>query len=179
MIFKTDENDITRRAREVRLLVLDVDGVLTGGELFLSDSGEEMKAFNTLDGQGIKLLQSSGVQVGIISGRKSALLARRAESLGIRLLMQGREDKLNALQEMCAETGLTPAHIAYAGDDLPDIRPMKAVRLAIAVANAHSSVKESAHVQTSLHGGQGAVREICDFILQAQDRYDSAIAHFL
>jgi len=179
MIFKTDENDITRRAREVRLLVLDVDGVLTGGELFLSDSGEEMKAFNTLDGQGIKLLQSSGVQVGIISGRKSALLARRAENLGIRLLMQGREDKLNALQEMCAETGLTPAHIAYAGDDLPDIRPMKAVRLAIAVANAHSSVKESAHVQTSLHGGQGAVREICDFILQAQDRYDSAIAHFL
>ncbi len=179
MIFKTDKNDIVRRAREVRLLVLDVDGVLTGGELFLTDSGEEMKAFNTLDGQGIKLLQNSGIQVGIISGRKSALLARRAENLGIRLLIQGREDKLTALQEMCAETGLTSPQVAYAGDDLPDIRPMKAVQLAIAVANAHSSVKETAHVQTSLPGGQGAVREICDFILQAQDRYDSAIANFL
>lgn len=179
MIFRTDKNDIVRRAGEVRLLVLDVDGVLTGGELFLTDSGEEMKAFNTLDGQGIKLLQNSGIQVGIISGRKSALLARRAENLGIRLLIQGREDKLAALQEMCAETGVTPPQIAYAGDDLPDIKPMKAVQLAIAVANAHSLVKEAAHVQTSLQGGLGAVREICDFILQAQDRYDSAIAHFL
>ncbi|MES3007776.1 MAG: HAD hydrolase family protein [Pseudomonadota bacterium] len=179
MIFKLEASEVIRRAREVRLLVLDVDGVLTGGELFLTDSGEEMKAFNTLDGQGIKLLQNSGVQVGIISGRKSALLTRRAENLGIRLLIQGREDKLNALSEMCAETGLTPAQVAYAGDDLPDIKPMKAVQLALAVANAHSTVKEIAHAHTDLQGGQGAVREICDFILQAQERYDTAIAHFL
>ena len=179
MIFNLDADQVVKRAREVRLLILDVDGVLTGGELFLTDSGEEMKAFNTLDGQGIKLLQSNGIQVGIISGRKSALLARRAENLGIRLLIQGCEDKLNALQEMCVETGLLPIQVAYAGDDLPDIRPMKAAQLAIAVANAHAAVKAVAHIQTTLQGGQGAVREICDFMLQAQDRYDTAIAHFL
>jgi 3-deoxy-D-manno-octulosonate 8-phosphate phosphatase (KDO 8-P phosphatase) len=179
MIFNLDADQVVKRAREVRLLILDVDGVLTGGELFLTDSGEEMKAFNTLDGQGIKLLQNNGIQVGIISGRKSALLARRAENLGIRLLIQGREDKLNALQEMCVETGLLPVQIAYAGDDLPDIRPMKAAQLAITVANAHAAVKAVAHIQTTLQGGQGAVREICDFMLQAQDRYDTAIAHFL
>ena len=179
MIFNLDADQVVKRAREVRLLILDVDGVLTGGELFLTDSGEEMKAFNTLDGQGIKLLQSNGIQVGIISGRKSALLARRAENLGIRLLIQGREDKLNALQEMCVETGLLHIQVAYAGDDLPDIRPMKAAQLAIAVANAHAAVKAVAHIQTTLQGGQGAVREICDFMLQAQDRYDTAIAHFL
>ncbi len=179
MIFNLHADQVVKRAFEVRLLILDVDGVLTGGELFLTDSGEEMKAFNTLDGQGIKLLQNNGIQVGIISGRKSALLARRAENLGIRLLIQGREDKLTALQEMCVETGLLPLQIAYAGDDLPDIRPMKAVQLAIAVANAHAAVKAVAHIQTTLQGGQGAVREICDFMLQAQDRYDTAIAHFL
>lgn len=179
MIFNVDPSDILRRARDIQLLVLDVDGVLTAGELYLSDSGEEIKAFSTLDGQGVKLLQSSGIQVGIISGRKSALVARRAENLGIQIVIQGREDKLNALNEICAETGLMPEQIAYAGDDLPDIKVMKAVQLSFAVANAHREVKQIAHAQTQLNGGHGAVREVCDFILHAQDKYDDAIAHFL
>lgn len=179
MIFNIDPSEIIVRARDVRLLVLDVDGVLTAGELFLSDSGEEIKAFSTLDGQGIKLLQNSGVQVGIISGRKSPLVARRAENLGVVLLFQGREDKLNALNEMCGDTGLTAEQIAYVGDDLPDIKVMKTVRLSFAVDNAHISVKDTAHAQTQKGGGQGAVREVCDFILQAQDKYDNAIAQFL
>lgn len=179
MIFNVDPSDIIRRARDIQLLLLDVDGVLTAGELYLTDSGEEIKAFSTLDGQGVKLLQDAGIQVGIISGRKSALLARRAEDLGIRLVIQGREDKFNALNELCIETGLKPEQIAYTGDDLPDIKVMKAVQLSFAVANAHCSVKEIAHAQTQLTGGHGAVREVCDFILQAQDKYDDAIAPFL
>ncbi len=179
MIFNIDPTDIIALARDVRLLVVDVDGVLTAGELFLSDSGEEIKAFSTLDGQGIKLLQGAGVQVGIISGRKSSLVARRAENLGVTLLFQGREDKLKALTEMCSNTGLTPDHIAYVGDDLPDIKVMKTVHLSFAVDNAHVSVKDIAHAQTQKRGGHGAVREVCDFILQAQDKYDDAIANFL
>lgn len=179
MIFNIDPSEIIARARDVKLLVLDVDGVLTAGELFLSDSGEEIKAFSTLDGQGIKLLQSAGVQVGIISGRKSALVARRAENLGIKLLLQGREDKLDALNEMGGNTGFSPSQIAYVGDDLPDIKVMNAVRLSFAVDNAHTSVKKTAHAQTEKSGGHGAVREVCDFILQAQDTYDDAIACFL
>lgn len=178
MIFNIDPSEIIARARDVRLLVLDVDGVLTAGELFLSDSGEEIKSFSTLDGQGIKLLQSAGVQVGIISGRNSPLVVRRADDLGIALLYQGREDKLNALNEICASSGITPGQIAYVGDDLPDIKVMRSVWLSFAVENAHISVKKIAHAQTQKTGGNGAVREVCDFILQAQDKYDNAIAHF-
>jgi 3-deoxy-D-manno-octulosonate 8-phosphate phosphatase (KDO 8-P phosphatase) len=179
MKLATEPTDILKRARDIRLLLLDVDGVLTAGELFLSDNGEEIKAFSTLDGQGIKLLQGAGVQVGILSGRRSALLSRRAENLGINLVIQGREDKHVALQELCAVQKFSPDTIAYVGDDLPDIRVMKTVRLAFAVANAHTAVKQVAHACTSLQGGQGAVREVCDFILQAQDKYDAALAPYL
>lgn len=179
MLFNIDPSDALKRARDTTLLLLDVDGVLTAGELFLADSGEEIKAFSTLDGQGIKLLQNSGIQVGILSGRKSALLSKRAENLGIKIVVQGREDKLEALAELCKQHGFRHENIAYVGDDLPDIRVMKAVRLGFAVDNAHSSVKSIAHLQTELSGGLGAVREVCDFILQAQERYDDAIAPYL
>lgn len=178
MLFNTEPSDVLERARAVRLLLLDVDGVLTGGELYLSDSGEEIKAFNTLDGQGIKLLQGKGIAVGILSGRTSKLLSQRAENLGIRILIQGREDKCEALDELCASQGFTPDTIAYVGDDLPDIRVLKHVRLGFAVCNAHGSVKAVAHAQTEIPGGAGAVREICDFILQAQGLYDDAIAPY-
>ena len=179
MIFSVDPSEALTRARDITLLLLDVDGVLTAGELYLADSGEEIKAFSTLDGQGIKLLQSAGVQVGILSGRTSALLARRAANLGIALLIQGREDKRTALEELCAAKGLHTDTMAYVGDDLPDIRVMKAVRLGFAVANAHAAVKQVAHAITDLQGGHGAVREVCDFILQAQDKYDAAVAPYL
>jgi len=179
MIFNSDPTEIIRRARAVSLLLLDVDGVLTAGELFLSDSGEEIKAFNTLDGQGIKLLQRAGIEVGIISGRKSPLVAQRAGNLGIKLLFQGREDKINALTELCNDAGYSPDQIAYVGDDLPDIKVMKAVQLAFAVHNAHELIKEVAHAVTGKAGGHGAVREVGDFLLQAQDKYDDAITPFL
>jgi len=179
MIFNIDPTEIIRRARSVSLLLLDVDGVLTAGELFLSDSGEEIKAFSTLDGQGIKLLQRAGIEVGIISGRKSPLVAQRAGNLGIRLLFQGREDKSNALTELCNDAGYAPDQIAYVGDDLPDIKVMKAVQLAFAVHNAHDLIKEVSHAVTSRTGGHGAVREVGDFLLQAQEKYDEAIAPFL
>lgn len=179
MNFSIDPSDALLRARDVVLLLLDVDGVLTAGELFLADSGEEIKAFNTLDGQGIKLLQGAGVQVGILSGRTSALLSRRAANLGISLVIQGREDKHAALDELCAAHGFLSEQIAYVGDDLPDIRVMKAVRLAFAVSNAHHAVQQVAHVITGRQGGAGAVREVCDFLLQAQDKYDAALAPYL
>ncbi|MCB1650323.1 MAG: HAD hydrolase family protein [Pseudomonadales bacterium] len=178
MLFNIEPSDLLERARAVRLLLLDVDGVLTAGELFLSDSGEEIKAFNTLDGQGIKLLRNSGIEVGILSGRTSKLLARRAENLGISILIQGREDKREALDELCAQRGFTADSIAYVGDDLPDIRVLKHVRLGFTVCNAHCSVKAIAHAQTDGAGGAGAVREVCDFILQAQGLYDDAIAPY-
>jgi len=179
MNFSIDPSEALLRARDISLLLLDVDGVLTAGELFLADSGEEIKAFSTLDGQGIKLLQSAGVQVGILSGRKSALLTRRAENLGITLVFQGREDKYAALEELCVSKRYETARIAYVGDDLPDIRVMKAVRLSFAVANAHGAVKQIAHAITELQGGHGAVREVCDFLLEAQEKYDAAIAPYL
>jgi 3-deoxy-D-manno-octulosonate 8-phosphate phosphatase (KDO 8-P phosphatase) len=179
MLFNIEPSDALERARAITLLLLDVDGVLTAGELYLADSGEEIKAFSTLDGQGIKLLQNNGIQVGVLSGRQSALLSKRAANLGIKIVVQGREDKLTALEELCKVHGLDVNQIAYVGDDLPDIRVLKAVRLGFAVDNAHSTVKAVAHAQTQLAGGLGAVREVCDFILQAQDRYDDAIAPYL
>ena len=141
MIFNIDPTETIRRARSISLLLLDVDGVLTAGELFLNDSGEEIKAFNTLDGQGIKLLQGAGLEVGIISGRKSRLVQQRAENLGIKLLFQGREDKINALSELCDEGRYCPDQIAYVGDDLPDIKVMKAVQLALSARHVSRAIR--------------------------------------
>jgi 3-deoxy-D-manno-octulosonate 8-phosphate phosphatase (KDO 8-P phosphatase) len=174
-----DHSLIVHKLIPVRLLVLDVDGVMTSGSLYYSDSGEEIKAFCVQDGQGIKLLQDSGVAVGIISGRTSALLARRALNLGVSILFQGREDKLTALNELCAVHGYNHAEIAYAGDDLPDIHVLKSVAVAFTVPNAHQAVRRVAHACTQHPGGSGAVREIADFILQSQGKYETAIARFL
>jgi 3-deoxy-D-manno-octulosonate 8-phosphate phosphatase (KDO 8-P phosphatase) len=179
MNFNLDPGHVLTRASRIKLLLLDVDGVMTAGELFLNDSGEEIKAFSTLDGQGIKLLQAAGIKVGIISGRNSSLVASRAKNLGIEILFQGREDKLNALNELCLQHELSADLIAYVGDDLPDIKVMKAVQLSFAVANAHKEVKKIALAQTELCGGNGAVREVCDFILEAQNKYEAAIEPFL
>ncbi len=179
MQLNIDPEDIRQRLQTVRLLALDVDGVLTSGALYFTDNGEEIKAFSVLDGQGVKLLQDSGVTVAIISGRSSPLLARRAMNLGIALLYQGREDKLTALEELCAANGFDPSEIAYAGDDLPDIQVLKRVAVGFTVPNAHALVKGFAHAQTDAVGGSGAVREIADFILQAQGKYHDAVAPYL
>lgn len=171
--------EIQERARQIKLLMLDVDGVLTDGKLYYSNSGDELKTFSTLDGHGIKLLQRSGIKVGIITGRKSELVARRARELGIELLIQGREDKWAALQEILALEHFAQQEIAFMGDDLPDLAVMCRVGLALTVNNAHPCVAKRAHWQSQACGGEGAVREACDLIMHAQGTFAAALAHYL
>ena len=168
-----------QRAQNIKLLSLDVDGVFTDGRVYLSGQGEDLKCFNILDGLGVKLLQASGVDVAIISGRQSEPLALRAKALGIKHFYPGREDKLNALSELLAKTGLEPDQVAHLGDDLPDLPVMLNVGLAMAVTNAYPLVKEKAHWQSTKKGGEGAVREACDFIMQSQGTLTSSHQHYL
>lgn len=167
------------RARRIKLLLLDVDGVLTDCKLYFDNAGNELKAFNTLDGQGLKLLQKSGVKVGIITGRTSALVARRARDLGITLLIQGREDKWQALGEMIEGMNIELDEIAHMGDDWPDLTIMTRVGLALSVPNGHSAVTERAHWISHNRGGDGAVRDACDLIMQAQGSYTAMLAPFI
>lgn len=170
--------DVTRRARAIRLLVLDVDGVLTDGRLYYSDQGAELKAFNIQDGLGIKLLQRNGIAVGIITGRTSPLVARRAAELGISLLIQGREDKFAALAEALATLPYRLDETAFMGDDLPDLGAIRRVGLGMAVANANAAIAACAHWQSALPGGAGAVREAAEFLLNAQGKLATAVASY-
>ena len=176
--FYAPEAEVIARAQKIRLLILDVDGVLTSGQLYYTEHGETLKAFNTLDGQGIKLLQEQGIEVAIISGRKSAALGLRASALGITRIAQGREDKFVALQELIAGDDIAPEQIACMGDDLPDLLLMNRVGLALTVPQGHQAVQNAAHACTVRNGGQGAVRDGCDFLLQAQGLYEAALARF-
>ncbi len=170
--------DTLRRAARIRLVIFDVDGVLTDGSLYLSDSGEEMKAFNTQDGQGMKMLQSSGVMLAIITGRSSRCVELRAENLGISLLYQGASDKLAVYRELIASLGLEPEETAYMGDDLVDLPVMRRCGLAFAVPDSPDIVRQHAHYVTKKRGGQGAVREACEFLMRMQGRYDDQIAGY-
>ncbi len=161
-------SDLVQRARAVRLLVLDVDGVLTDGKLYFLADGGEAKAFSTLDGQGIKMLKNSGVAIAIITGRTSTIVERRADNLGITHLVQGREDKRVALDELLSTLQLSYDQVAYLGDDLPDLAAIRCVALGVAVANANSFVRQHAQAVTALRGGEGAAREFCEFIMAAQ-----------
>lgn len=172
-------DDVFERAKKIKLLVLDVDGVLTDGKLYFSSDGSEMKAFNTLDGHGIKLLRKSGVEVAIITGRTSGLVAKRAHDLGIHQLIQGREDKWVALHELLEENTIDVQDIAFMGDDYPDLTVMRRVGLALTVAGALPIISENAHWQSQYRGGEGAVREACDMIMQAQGTYKKALAAYL
>lgn len=171
--------EIHTKAAKIRLLLLDVDGVMTDGKLYFNNQGQEMKAFNTLDGHGIKMLRRSGVEVGIITGRTSDLVAKRASDLGIPLLIQGREDKYSALQELLQEFPCELESIAFMGDDYPDLTVMCRIGLALTVPNGHPAVKERAHWQSSAAGGEGAVREACDLIMQAQGTFLAALATYV
>lgn len=173
------QSDTAQRAKRIRLLVLDVDGVLTDGKLYFGADGTESKAFHTLDGHGIKLLQRSGVKVAIITGRTSKAVEIRAQGLGVSLLRQGREDKWHALQEILTEYPADPADIACMGDDYPDLTIMRHVGLALTVPGAHPVVKQHAHWQSECSAGAGAVREACDMIMQAQGTFESALANYL
>jgi len=152
-------------ARPIRLLVLDVDGVLTDGRLYFGARGEALKAFHVRDGVGLKQLQHAGLTVAVISGRRSRMVAARCRELGVRHLRQGVGDKLAALMQLCARLKLTPAACACVGDDLPDVPLMRAAALSFAVADAHQAARRVADVVTRLRGGHGAVREVCDHLL--------------
>lgn len=160
--------DLTARARAVRLAIFDVDGVMTDGTLYIGAEGEAFKAFNILDGHGLKMLQESGVAAAIISGRSSPAVERRAKELGIAHVVQAAADKVAALERLCGELGLEPSGCSYMGDDLPDLAVMRRCGLAVAVANAVDAVKQSAHYVTRAHGGRGAVREFCDLVIAAR-----------
>ena len=157
------------KAQEIRLVILDVDGVLTNGGLQFDNQGNEYKTFNSLDGHGIRMLLDCGIQVAVITGRESQLVTRRMDELGVTLVFQGFRDKRPAFTELLRRTGLEPAQIAYIGDDLPDLPVMMQTGFAIAVQNAHAFVKRQADWVTGACGGAGAVREATDFILQAQN----------
>ena len=159
---------MSKQAAAVRLLALDVDGVLTDGRIYYTNEGDEIKAFNIKDGLGIKLLQRSGVQVAIITGRTSAIVERRARELGIDDIVQGREDKRDALEELCRRHDLALQECAYMGDDLPDLGAVRACGLGMTVADGAAPVREAADWVSTLRGGEGAVREACEFILDAR-----------
>ncbi len=161
-------DDLTRRARAIRLAIFDVDGVMTDGTLFIGAEGELFKAFNILDGHGVKMLQQAGVAAAIISGRSSAAVTRRAKELAIAHVVQGSSDKVDAFDALIASLALEPDQCAFVGDDLPDLPVMRRCGLAVAVANAADAVKSAAHYVTRASGGKGAVREFCELVLRAQ-----------
>jgi 3-deoxy-D-manno-octulosonate 8-phosphate phosphatase (KDO 8-P phosphatase) len=160
--------DVTARARAVRLAIFDVDGVMTDGTLYIGAHGEAFKAFNILDGHGLKMLQAAGVATAIISGRSSEAVARRAQELSIAHVVQGSADKCADFERLAGRLGVEPGACAYVGDDLPDLELMRRCGLAVAVANAVDAVKEAAHYVTRASGGRGAVREFCELVLRAQ-----------
>ncbi|MFZ9610558.1 MAG: 3-deoxy-manno-octulosonate-8-phosphatase KdsC [Methylococcales bacterium] len=170
---------ITEKVRKLKLLILDVDGVLTDGKLFFDNEGNEYKSFHARDGHGIKLLRQTGVEVAIISGRKSNSVALRMKSLGIEHVYQGHENKVSALNEVLKKLNLTPDQAAHMGDDLLDLPLMTRVGLSIAVADANFAVIERADWCTKLSGGEGAVREVCDFIMQSQGHFDEILTTYL
>ena len=171
--------DILNLAKKIKLVIFDVDGVLTDGSLFFGDDGQEYKAFYSRDGLGIKLLQRSGVEVGVITARQSQLVVHRMDNLGIEHLYQGRLDKLAAFDEMLKKLNFTPEQTAYAGDDIVDLPVMKKVGLAVAVQDAHPFVKKHAHWITEHNGGRGAARDLCELIMEAQGTLDEQFNTFM
>jgi 3-deoxy-D-manno-octulosonate 8-phosphate phosphatase (KDO 8-P phosphatase) len=167
------------QARQIKLLILDVDGVLTDGKLFFDYQGNEFKAFHAHDGHGIKMLQQTGVEIAVISGRESLIVTKRMEELDISLVYQNQRDKRAAFTELLQKLKLEPKQVAYVGDDVVDLPIMTQVGLAIAVENAVDAVKACADWTTTLQGGNGAVREVCDVIMQAQDFFEPLLSEYL
>lgn len=159
---------IRAKARRLKLMAFDVDGILTDGRLYYGADGEALKAFHTLDGHGLKMLAGAGIAVALITGRRSDMVLRRASELNIQHVIQGREDKGAALSALAAELGLQADSCGYAGDDLPDVDALRWAAVAFSVPNAHLCARQAADLITEQRGGEGAVREICDFILDAR-----------
>lgn len=172
-------NNLTEKAKKIKCLVCDVDGVLTDGLLILDNNGNESKAFHVQDGMGLKLLRSAGIEVAIITTARNEVIDHRMDQLGVKYYFKGQVDKRKAFAQLKAELGLEDEAFAYIGDDLPDLPIIQQVGLGVAVANAVPRVKEFADWQTTLHGGRGAVRELCDIILHAQNLEEKALEGYL
>lgn len=174
--------EVRRRAAKIKLLLLDVDGVLTDGSIYLlSDTGgraREIKAFNSLDGAGLRLAKFAGLRTGVITGRESAAVTARGRELGMDFVAQDAFRKLPAFQKILRRARLKPAQVCFVGDDVTDLPVLRRVGLAVAVANAHPEVKKVAHTSTRARGGRGAVREVVDLLLRAQGKYDKLLAQF-
>lgn len=171
--------DFIARAKRIRLIAFDVDGVMTDGTLFLGDDGEEYKGFNSLDGHGLKMLKASGVELAIITGRNSRVVEHRARNLGIEIIHQGAHDKLAVYEALCRERRIEHEATAYMGDDVVDLPVMRRAGLAITVPAAPELVKAHSHLITTREAGHGAVREACEFLMHAQGTLDAALAPYL
>jgi 3-deoxy-D-manno-octulosonate 8-phosphate phosphatase (KDO 8-P phosphatase) len=171
--------EIERRAARIRLLLMDCDGVLTDGRITLVGDGDEEKSFHTRDGHGLVLLHRAGLRSGIISGRTSTLVERRARELGMAYVKQGTWDKIKEFEEVLHEAGVEDEEVAFIGDDVTDIPLMRRAELAVAVSDAVDETRRAAHYVTALPGGFGAVREVCELILKAQGRWDDLMERYL
>ena len=172
-------HDILSRAARIQVAIFDVDGVMTDGRLYFGNDGNEVKSFHIRDGQGIKLLLNTDIEVAVVSGRRAASVERRMTDLGIRHVRLGIRDKLAVLQELLTQLGLSADQVAYTGDDLIDLAVMRRVGLAIAVQDADPFVKQHAHWHTPSRGGRGAVREVCELLLEARGQLAAARAGYL
>ncbi len=176
---KNNDEFVINRVKKLKLLILDVDGVLTDGRLFFDHNGAEYKSFHARDGHGIKLLRKTGVEVAVISGRKSAVVSLRMKNLGIQHVYQGHEDKIGAFEEILSKMKISAEQVAHVGDDLLDLPLMIQAGLGIAVKDANFAVKDYADCITEIAGGLGAVREVCDFIMQVQGSFDSILQGYV
>jgi len=172
-------NDINEKAARIRLVIFDVDGVLTDGSLFVGDDGQEYKAFNSRDGHGIKMLLKYGVEVAIITGRTSKVVEHRMANLGITHVYQGKLDKLPAYEELRGKLGISQEETAYVGDDVVDLPVMRQVGLAIAVQDAHPLVRQHSHWQTPSAGGRGAARDVCEMLMEAKGVLQRELGRYL
>lgn len=171
-------NNLIEKAKKIRCLICDVDGVLTDGLLYLDNHGNELKAFHVQDGMGLKLLMAAGIEVAVITTARNAVIDHRMQQLGITHYFKGQVDKRSAFEQLRERLGFALDEIAYIGDDLPDLPIIQRVGMGIAVANAVRQVKEFAAWVTDQHGGRGAVREVCDLLLSAQQKQDAALAGY-
>lgn len=166
--YQAVSNEIIDKAKKIKLLICDIDGVFSDGTVTLANSGEELKGFNTKDGYGIRALIDSGVEVAVITGRNSQIVQTRMSSLGVKHIYQGMDQKLEGYGQLKHDLNLADHDIAYIGDDFPDAPVMLKVGLAVATADAHPYIKEVADYVTSLNGGRGSVRELTDLLIMAQ-----------
>lgn len=173
------DEQMIEKAKKIKLFAMDVDGVLSDGKIIYNSYDVETKAFHVQDGLGLVALKETGVILAIITGRTSPMVQRRATELGIHHVVQGRDDKFAALSKLADELGLSLEECAYMGDDLPDLKAIKEAGLGVSVPNGMAFVQQQADFVTTKHGGEGAVREVCELILQAQGQYDAFIQRFL